>query len=192
MKMTTKEILQKYNLVENIDFTMNGDSYVKIAKTRVVDQVIHHEAIPAKMNGETVIEAAIPAYDETIQVDETYYADFPSDEEILLEKQEITELIEAYLSGKDSLRDMENDSINIVNNRIVDWRFANILIPSRDDLIALIPTVQAKQSKDAILKQIADLEAQITPRRVREAIVNNDNSFIINIDNQIIALRARL
>ncbi len=46
------------------------------------------------------------------------------------------------------------------------------------------PKVEAKN-------QIAVLEAQITPRRVREAVLG-DNGWLKNIDGQIAALRAKL
>lgn len=44
----------------------------------------------------------------------------------------------------------------------------------------------------AIKKQIAALEGQQTPRRIREAIKGTDNGWMVGIDNQIAALRAQL
>lgn len=43
-----------------------------------------------------------------------------------------------------------------------------------------------------ILKQIYLLEKQITKRRIREAIISGDASFIENIENQIETLRSQL
>lgn len=43
-----------------------------------------------------------------------------------------------------------------------------------------------------ILNQIAELENQITPRRMREALVSGDFTFIENIENQIQTLRGQL
>lgn len=46
--------------------------------------------------------------------------------------------------------------------------------------------------KEAIKSQIVQLEAQITQRRLREAMISGDKSFIQSIDAQIAALRAQL
>ena len=47
-------------------------------------------------------------------------------------------------------------------------------------------------NQESIKKQIAALESQITSRRVREAVLLNDHTFLQDIDNQIISLRAQL
>ena len=44
----------------------------------------------------------------------------------------------------------------------------------------------------AILSQIEELEASITQRRLREALLTGDTSFIDSVDAQIAALRAQL
>lgn len=44
----------------------------------------------------------------------------------------------------------------------------------------------------AILKQIANLELQQTPRRIRDAIKGVDNGWLVNLETQISALRAQL
>jgi uncharacterized hydantoinase/oxoprolinase family protein len=105
---------------------------------------------------------------------------------------DISLLIEEYLKDKTALRDTENDSINIVNNQIVDWRFARIPCPTAEELAACEVMVQAKQAKEAILKQIAELEASVTSRRIREAVISGNNSFIVSVDSQIAVLRASL
>lgn len=46
--------------------------------------------------------------------------------------------------------------------------------------------------KEAIKAQIAALEATITPRRLREALVSGSMLFIRDIEEQITALRAQL
>jgi hypothetical protein len=197
--MNYKKILEQFGLKEGVDFVITSTGFDKIAKTRIVDQVIHHDAVPARMNGETVIESALPAYDETIQATETYFEVFPSTEEILnahknicIKEIDIAILIEEYLKDKSALRDTENDSINIVNGQIQDWRFTNIPCPTRDELFDFVAVVELKNSKEAIQKEIAELEASITPRRVREAVISGDNSFIVSIDNQIAVLRAKI
>lgn len=44
----------------------------------------------------------------------------------------------------------------------------------------------------SILNQIAELEASTTQRRLREALLTGDTSFIDSVDTQIAALRAQL
>lgn len=48
------------------------------------------------------------------------------------------------------------------------------------------------EAREAIIQQIASLEAQITPRRVREALLSGDHTFIQSIEVQITALRLTL
>lgn len=43
-----------------------------------------------------------------------------------------------------------------------------------------------------LLSQIATLEATITPRRQREAILGTDNGWLADVNAQIVALRAKL
>ena len=204
-KMNILKVLQKLNLIENIDFVLTESSFAMLPKIRQVSQVIDHDAvaeIPAVFDGEVEITPAIPAveaYSETILVDEEYVPEAPSlqqmeaaDIEVQLDESDVTLLISEYLIGKDALRDPENDSINIVNNRIHSFTFTNIPQPSVSELLALIPVVQAKNTRDGKLKQIADLEALVTPRRVRDAVLSGDNSFIQNIDDQVQAIRVTL
>jgi hypothetical protein len=197
--MNYKLILETYGLKEGVDFIISPTGFDKIAKSRIVDQIIHHDATPAVMNGETVIQSAMPAYDETVQVSESYFEIFPTNEEILnahknirIKEIDIAILIEEYLKDKSAFRDTENDSINIVNGQIQDWRFKNIPCPTRDELYNLIAAVELKNSKEAILKQIAELEASVTSRRIREAVISGNNSFIVSVDSQIAVLRAKI
>jgi hypothetical protein len=46
--------------------------------------------------------------------------------------------------------------------------------------------------KEAIKAQIASLEASITPRRLREALLTGDKTFIEGVEAQIAALREQL
>lgn len=65
------------------------------------------------------------------------------------------------------------------------------LVPISDDDLA-VHRAAARDSRDAIGQQIAELEAMITPRRMREAILSGDSSFIESIDVKIAALRGAL
>lgn len=46
--------------------------------------------------------------------------------------------------------------------------------------------------KEAIKSQIAQLEASITPRRLREALLTGDKTFIEGVEAQIAELRKQL
>lgn len=46
--------------------------------------------------------------------------------------------------------------------------------------------------KEKIILEIAKLEQQVTPRRVREALLSNDTSFIKGVNDKIEQLRSRL
>ncbi len=61
---------------------------------------------------------------------------------------------------------------------------------------ALIPCdIQAPQpitGNALILSQIDELEAGVTPRRMREAALGNDNGWLADLDKQIGKLRVQL
>ena len=50
----------------------------------------------------------------------------------------------------------------------------------------------AKANEQNVLSQIAELEAPVTQRRQREAILGIDNGWLADVNAQIIALRAKL
>lgn len=52
-----------------------------------------------------------------------------------------------------------------------------------------VPNTHAEDAKKL---QIIALESQITPRRIREALLSGDHSFIESIEAQIAALRTQL
>ncbi|NWD48683.1 hypothetical protein [Pseudomonas gingeri] len=46
--------------------------------------------------------------------------------------------------------------------------------------------------KVEIIQQIAELESQVTPRRLRETLLTDDKTFVKVIDDKIVALRSKL
>lgn len=50
----------------------------------------------------------------------------------------------------------------------------------------------APSAADLIKRQIAELEATATPRRMREAVLGTDGGWLANLDAQIQALRKQL
>jgi len=73
-------------------------------------------------------------------------------------------------------------------------------IASPDDLLPgeeFSPTIPdpwppAPSASDCIKQQIADLEAQVTDRRMREAVLGTDGGWLKEQDAKISALRAQL
>ena len=54
------------------------------------------------------------------------------------------------------------------------------------------PVVVEPIASTTILQQIIDLESKVTHRRIREALLSGDHSFIESIEAQIAALRNQL
>jgi len=105
----------------------------------------------------------------------------------------IYDLIALYLEDKQHLT-TESDSYNVVDGNIYTWNFANIPMPTAEDLAACEASVLAKQAKESKLAQIAELEAQITSRRLRECMLGVAESiaFIQYIEQQIKQIRDSL
>lgn len=62
-----------------------------------------------------------------------------------------------------------------------------------DEARAMLSALTPKATEaDVILRQIAELESHQTPRRIREALLSGDHSFIESIEAQIAALRSQL
>ena len=95
---------------------------------------------------------------------------------ILVEaKEQITELI---------------DEVEVVVQEYAPAVYETIDVPSEYEVE--IVDISDEIAKDAIRKQIAELEASITPRRMREAIMSGDYSWIENVDLEIEILRGEL
>tara|TARA_R100000365_G_C2748574_1_gene80564 strand:- start:11494 stop:11781 length:288 start_codon:yes stop_codon:yes gene_type:complete len=58
-----------------------------------------------------------------------------------------------------------------------------------DEIAALLPQ---PSSADLIKQKIATLEATVTPRRIREAVLGIDGGWLADLNEQIAALRAQL
>lgn len=160
--MMYKKVLEKLGLVENVDFALTAESFEMLPKQ------VEVEISPAVLDEEGNVVS--PAVTEM----QSFTPEAPSVEvleatwkEIQLDEADLPLLIEEFLSDKAHLRDQEEDSINIVNKRIYSWSFKNIPQPTNDELVALIPVVQAKQI--AAANKSAKLEAG---KKARQACTN--------------------
>jgi len=105
---------------------------------------------------------------------------------------EIALKISKYLEQFTDQRDPENDSLNIVDNSIYSWSFSNVPMPTEEDLAAAEIAILAEDLRKEKLAAIAELEATVTNRRLREAVLSGDNSFIESVDAQVAAIRETL
>lgn len=178
-------------LIENTDYAIQNGELTPLPKVRVVEQIIPHAEIPAVVGQEAhgiipatfdasgneltpmipaqefiAAVAAIPAYDEVILVNETYYEVLPTLDEVKLSCiADVAIAVSEYLADKTELRDIENDSLNIVNNNIYSWGFSNIPQPSISELYDANLAAIAKNSQEAInaeaKKYLADTDYKI-------------------------------
>lgn len=159
------------------DFTMTQKSQ-KVVKTPAVYE-----------EGEIVTEAEIidvdvtPAKPSIEQLQVAW-------EEVQLSEVDITLLISKFIEGKE--RDFENDCFNVANGLLVSFDFTHIARPTNIELLALIPSIENDKQRQDKLDQIVALESSISPRRLREAVLSGDTSFIESIEQQILEIRNTL
>lgn len=76
---------------------------------------------------------------------------------------------------------------------IHSWNVPGLAKPSDATLNPLGDLVVVDRHKDAIRKQIRDLEAAQTPRRLREAVIYQDGkAWLEDLESQLISLRSQL
>lgn len=169
--MNYKAVLKYLGLMENVDFTLTVDSFLMVEKFREVIQETVIPAVPPVLdeNGE-VITAGTPEYTQYLPVQEGYFPEPPTQEElenaeaeVLLLGVDISLVIGEYLIGKELLRD-EEDSLNIVDNKIFSWDFKNIPMPTRIELAQLVAPMNVKIANALRKKEL--LEAGKKAREV--------------------------
>lgn len=130
----------------------------------------------------------------------THLAKFETQEECNAWIQEC-ESVEAF--GKPE-HQIVIEEIKYVSIEVVLDENDNIVEEARTEVIpAIVETIPAEYTieiedisseveKQQKLEAIEELEAQITPRRIREAILTGDNSFILSMETQIEQIRNSL
>jgi hypothetical protein len=147
------ELLTQKGFVQGVDYSYENGVLTALQRTRLVDQEIDHEEVPAVLGAEgDVIEPAIPAWTEVIQVEETYTVQIPSLDQLkreLVAANDSALIISQYLKDKPVA---EDDSLNIdlFLQGQGGWRFQNIPAPSIDELFDLIVPVKEAQEKERI------------------------------------------
>lgn len=146
--MTIQEKLLEKGFVEGVDYTFDNNTLVAIVKTRPVESVIHHPEVLDEQ-GNVLQEAS----EEVVQTEEQYTELLPDLDSVKMECiSDVVIAINEYLSDKKHLI-TEDDFINISENRIVSFSYAQIEFPSVDTLLACYEVAIAKMSQEAINKE---------------------------------------
>lgn len=151
--MNIQKKLQEKGFIEGVDYSLSATEIVALPKTRQVEQIIPHvTVIPAVFDaqGVEISPQSESIVNESVFITETYYSQLPSLESVKLECIDISLAIGEFLKGKDSLRDIQNDSINIINNSIREWNFKNIPCPTALELVACGESAELKANQEKI------------------------------------------
>lgn len=157
------EMLQQSRMVRSVihhpevaaTFDLEGNELTPFIAAYDEPEFTIHPAIPAVLDENGIeISPEIPEWSEPKMIEEFFTLPTPSTEQmeniwkhIQISEANVSILIDKYLSNKRDLIDVENDSINIVAGNIHSWNCKNIPQPTLDELIALIPIVQAEQAE---------------------------------------------
>lgn len=150
------ELLESKGFVQALDYTYKSGILTALSRTRDVKQIVHHEEVPAILGAEgDVIEPAVPAYDETVIIQETYIVQLPSLDELKREvvvSRDPALLVSEYLKDKQT---SDNDSLNLglFLNGGPGWRFESVPVPTIDELFDLIPSVESSVAQKQIEEQ---------------------------------------
>jgi hypothetical protein len=150
--------LTQLGFIENTDFSLSGEVLLPLPQIRMVEQIIEHDEVPATYDGEGMeITPATPAWQESIQVEETFYAALPTIEEVkrlCVIDNDPALLIGEYLKGK-AVTDDDSLNVDLFLNGQNGWRFSQVSAPSFSELFSLIEPVKqaleiAKVKQDKI------------------------------------------
>jgi hypothetical protein len=93
-----------------------------------------------------------------------------------------------YLRGQSSV--IPADAVSITDEEHAACA-GKVLLPGPDGKPLVQDPLKLTEGQ-FVLQQIAKLEADITPRRLREAVLGIDDGWLDGIDSEISALRAKL
>jgi hypothetical protein len=148
--MNITKILSHLGLIENTDYIIENDVISMLPKTRMVEQLIEHEAVAEQLDAEgNVIVAAQEAYTETVMVEESYTPEAPSQEQLdraelelrVADLGDVMELVGEYLkdhvANEDESINPEAFSIANINDPASSFWRMSIAKPSLEQLEAL-------------------------------------------------------
>lgn len=88
----------------------------------------------------------------------------------------------------EAVLDEEGNELEPARTEIIEAVYETVPSEFTYEIVDITSEIEAENKK----KQIAELEAQITPRRLREALLSGDTSFIDSVEQQIQAIRNNL
>ena len=124
------------------DYSLNGEELIALPQTRMVEQIIEHPA------DETHPEP----WQESTQVEETFYAELPSVDELkrlCVLDNDPAMLIGEYLKDK-PVSDEDSLNIDLFMNGQGGWRFAQVDTPTWAELFSLIAPTVSKVEQEKI------------------------------------------
>lgn len=143
------QLLQSKGFVQALDYAYESGVLTALSRTRDVEQIIRHEEVPAVLGveGDIIVEA-VPAYDETIVVQETYTVQLPILDELKREivvSRDPVLLVSEYLKDK-ATTDKDSLNLELFLSGGPGWRFESVPAPTISELFDLIPGVEAAQA----------------------------------------------
>ena len=82
--------------------------------------------------------------------------------------------------------EMPDDAVEVTAQEYAQFQASGGLVSADADGRPVMPQIQAP---NAALMQIAELEASVTPTRIREAVLGIDNGWLKRVNDQINQLR---
>lgn len=82
----------------------------------------------------------------------------------------------------------------MTDQKLVNGEYVDLSDEEQEELNALRQAALTEQPKEEIRNQIKALESQITPRRIREAVLDSESpqGWLADIESQIQQLRSQL
>lgn len=135
------------------DYSLSGEELVALPQTRMVEQIIQHDEVPATFDEQGVeLTPEIPAWEEVVQVEETFYAELPSIDELkrlCVIDNDPTLLIGEFLKGK-NVTDDDSLNVDLFVNGQGGWRFSQVQAPTWVELFSLIVPTKTKAEQEKI------------------------------------------
>ncbi|WP_284076241.1 hypothetical protein [Herbaspirillum aquaticum] len=100
-----------------------------------------------------------------------------------------------FYDPKINIDGMPEDAIEIgddVYRQLLDGQAAGKIISANDKGSPILLDAAPVSAREAVLAQISALEATVTQRRLRDAILGTDSGWLKNIEAEIAVLRAKL
>jgi len=178
--MNITRILSHLGLTEAVDYSIVDNAIVMLPKTRMVEQVIEHDAVAEQRDeNDNIIVEAQEAYTETVMVEEEYTPAAPSEDALqraelelrVADLGDVMELVAKYLeghvAGEDESINPEAFAVNHINDPNSSFWRMSVPKPTLAELEALRANLDPVKAAAGVRK--ARMEEG---RKAREACQN--------------------